>query len=466
MNLPQTKDTICALATAAGMGALAVIRISGIDAFTIGNKIFKTKSGKKKDFNKEKTYTLHYGMIIDHDKIVDEVLVSVFRNPNSYTGEDTLEISCHGSVFIQQEILQVLQKNGARLAEPGEYTLRAFLNGKLDLAQAEAVADLISSQHAAAHKTAIQQLRSGYSSTIKELRTRLIDFASLLELELDFAEEDVEFAHRGQLKDLVTGLLKEVRQLRESFATGNALKNGVPVVIAGKPNVGKSTLLNALLNEEKAIVSAIAGTTRDVIEDHLIIQGIRFRFMDTAGLRITDDTIEKIGVAKTYEHLDKASIVLYICDPGQSNAFELAEEIKSIQNRAGNEDLVFITVINKMDQYESKTYFKIYNKFPNVIFISAINRTHLHELSDKLIAASNLQGVTGDAPLVTNARHAEALSRAEQSLNAILDGMQHLSTDLLALELKNGLYHLAEITGEVYTDDLLGNIFSKFCIGK
>ncbi len=466
MNLPQTTDTICALSTPAGMGALAVIRISGNEAFAIGNKIFKTKGGKTKDFNLTKPYTIHYGTLSDQEKIIDEVLISVFKNPNSYTGEDTLEISCHGSIYIQQQILQLLQKCGARLAQPGEYTMRAFLNGKLDLSQAEAVSDLIYSEHASAHTTALQQLRSGYSSTIKELRTRLIDFASLLELELDFAEEDVEFAHRGQLAELVTGLLKEIHQLRDSFATGNALKNGVPVVIAGKPNVGKSTLLNALLNEEKAIVSDIAGTTRDVIEDQLTIRGIRFRFMDTAGLRITEDTIEKIGVAKTYEHLDKASIVLYICDPGLSNPEELEKEITTIQERAGNADLVFITVINKTDQYEKLIDLNIYANFQNAIFISALNKTHLHELSDKLITASNLQGVSGDAPLVTNARHAEALTRAERSLDAVLLGMNHLSTDLIALELKTALYHLAEITGEVYTDDLLGNIFSKFCIGK
>ena len=312
MHLPNQADTICALATAPGLGAIAVIRVSGPNTFKIIEAVFKTKKGKSKDFKTITSHTLHFGDIVLDNQTLDEVLISVFKNPHSYTGQDTIEISCHGSTYIQQQILQLLQQKGARLAEPGEFTLRAFLNGKLDLSQAEAVADLISSQHASAHQTAMQQLRGGYSHAIQELRTQLLNFASLIELELDFAEEDVEFANRDQLSKLVHELLKSVRTLRESYATGNALKNGIPVVIAGKPNVGKSTLLNALLNDDKAIVSDIAGTTRDVIEDQLVIDGYRFRFMDTAGLRSTGDVIEKLGVERSYEYARKASIIMYL----------------------------------------------------------------------------------------------------------------------------------------------------------
>ncbi|CAN5514625.1 tRNA uridine-5-carboxymethylaminomethyl(34) synthesis GTPase MnmE [soil metagenome] len=467
MQIPSAADTICALATPSGAGALAVIRLSGKNAFAIGSALFRTKKGKQKNFESVKPYTLHFGNLMEESEIIDEVLVSVFKGPHSYTGEDTLEFSCHGSTFIQQRVLQQLQREGARMAEPGEYTLRAFLNGKLDLSQAEAVADLIAAEHASAHRSALQQLRGGYSTTIRHLRQQLIDFASLLELELDFAEEDVEFANRDHLKILVQTLLKEVRHLRQSFATGNALKQGIPVVIAGKPNVGKSTLLNALLNEEKAIVSEIAGTTRDVIEDHMIIEGLRFRFMDTAGIRITEDVIEKIGVERTFSNAGKASIVVYMIDPEKSDEVSVRAELIELKNKTGNDDYAVITVINKVDQHPAIEESSIYHEFPSPIFISAKQQIHLDELKTLLLHTAKQQFRSGDTEIVTNARHAEALSNAEEALTKVIEGMNHqLSTDLLALELKSALIHLGEITGEIYSDDLLGNIFSKFCIGK
>ena len=465
MHLPNQADTICALATAPGLGAIAVIRVSGPNTFPIVESVFKTKKGKVKNFEIIASHTLHFGDIILEDQTLDEVLISVFKNPHSYTGQDTIEISCHGSTYIQQQILQLLQQKGARLAEPGEFTLRAFLNGKLDLSQAEAVADLISSQHASAHQTAMQQLRGGYSHAIQELRTQLLNFASLIELELDFAEEDVEFANRDQLSKLVNELLKSVRTLRESYATGNALKNGIPVVIAGKPNVGKSTLLNALLNDDKAIVSDIAGTTRDVIEDQLVIDGYRFRFMDTAGLRATGDVIEQLGVERSYEYARKANIILYLCDPAQSTSKEIEGEITDLQNKVG-EDKFILTVVNKCDLHDQSKLVD-YSTLPNVIFIAAKTQLHLEELKKQLIIGSGVASLENENQLVTNARHEGALAKAEEALVRVITGMHsNLTSDLLALDLKDAIYHLGLITGEIYSDDLLGNIFSKFCIGK
>lgn len=467
MHLPNRTDTICALATAPGMGALAVIRISGKETFPTLSRLFITMKGKSKDFGAVRPYSIHYGQIMEDGKVVDEVLISIFKNPHSFTGEDVAEISCHGSVFIQQAILQLLQRNGIRMAEAGEFTLRAFLNGKMDLSQAEAVADLISAQHAGAHKAALQQLRGGYSSTIRDLRTRLVDFASLIELELDFAEEDVEFANRDKLLELVQELQREVKKLQESFASGNVMKNGVPVLIAGKPNVGKSTLLNALLNEERAIVSDIAGTTRDVIEDHLVIDGIRFRFMDTAGIRHTDDTIEKIGVERTLQHAAKASIIIYLCDPAQSDAIALKKEWNDLLQGIDPSAVMCITVINKSDRFDYDQLLKEYRELPNAAFISAKEGRNIDELKAKLAGAAIGRGEQGDQSIVTSARHAESLHLAASALQKVIDGIHHqLVTDLLALELKDAIYHLGNITGEVYTDDLLGNIFSKFCIGK
>lgn len=467
MHLPNRTDTICALATAPGMAALAVIRVSGPEAIPILNRLFRTIRGKAKDLHKAPPYSIHYGKLIDEEQVIDEVLLSIFRAPRSFTGEDVLEISCHGSVYIQQRILQLLQRSGCRMAEAGEFTLRAFLNGKMDLSQAEAVADLISAEHAGAHKAALQQLRGGYSNVIQALRTRLIDFASLIELELDFAEEDVEFANRDKLQELVSELQREVKSLQESFASGNVMKQGVPVLIAGKPNVGKSTLLNALLNEERAIVSDIAGTTRDVIEDHLVIDGIRFRFMDTAGIRETEDTIEKIGVERTMAHAARAGILMYLCDPEQSNAEELSAELEHLKQNSGNAQAIVITVINKSDRFNTANLHRHYGHFPQAVFISAKEGHHIEELKAKLTGAAVGSGIKGDQTIITSARHAEALHMAGKALQKVMEGIhQHLQTDLLAFELKEAIYHLGNITGEVYTDDLLENIFSKFCIGK
>jgi tRNA modification GTPase len=467
MHLPSRNDTICALATAPGMAALAVIRISGPGAFEIISKHFETMKGKRKNFTTLPPYSIHYGKIIEQDHVIDEVLVSIFKTPHSFTGEDIIEISCHGSVYIQQELLGVLQRAGARLAEPGEFTLRAFLNGKIDLSQAEAVADLISSQHAAAHKAALQQLRGGYSSTIQDLRQQLIDFASLIELELDFAEEDVEFANRDKLESLVNGLLTEIRKLQQSFASGNVMKTGVPVIIAGKPNVGKSTLLNALLNEERAIVSDIAGTTRDIIEDHLVIDGIKFRFMDTAGIRMTEDSIEKIGVERTMLQAGKAAVLIYVCDPEQSDAFQAEQEINELREKSGNAESPVITVVNKSDKYDFEKLLHQYANLPGLVLLSAKEVRNIEELKAKLAGAALLGGENGEQTIITSARHAEALHMAAEALEKVIAGIhQHLPTDLLAFELKASLFHLGQITGEIYTEDLLGNIFSRFCIGK
>jgi tRNA modification GTPase len=467
MHLPNRNDTICALATAPGQAALAVIRVSGPEAIPISGRLFQTMKGRAKDLQKASPYSIHYGKLMDGEDVVDEVLLSIFRSPRSFTGEDVVEISCHGSVYIQQRLLQLLQRSGCRMAEAGEFTLRAFLNGKMDLSQAEAVADLISAEHSGAHKAALQQLRGGYSHTMQALRTRLIDFASLIELELDFAEEDVEFANRDKLQQLVSELLQEVTALQASFASGNVMKQGVPVIIAGKPNVGKSTLLNALLNEERAIVSDIAGTTRDVIEDQMVIDGIRFRFMDTAGIRETEDTIEKIGVERTMAHAAKASILMYLCDPEQSSAEALTAELDHLKQNSGNAQAIVITVINKCDRFDTVNLHRDYGQLPQVVFISAKEGRNIEELKAKLAGAAIGSGAQGDQTLVTSARHAESLHLAGSALQKVIEGIQQqLPTDLLAFELKEAIYHLGNITGEVYTDDLLGNIFSKFCIGK
>ncbi|MFM9056827.1 MAG: tRNA uridine-5-carboxymethylaminomethyl(34) synthesis GTPase MnmE [Bacteroidota bacterium] len=467
MNLADRSDTICALATAPGAGAIAVIRLSGASAFTALWDLFLDSKGKPIDLHASKTRTIHFGHLVHQGQLIDEVLVSVFKGPHSYTGEDTVEISCHGSVFIQQQLLSILQRRGLRLARPGEFTMRAFLNGKLDLSQAEAVGDLIAAEHGRAHQAALQQLRGGYTYTIQQLRQQLIDFASLLELELDFAEEDIEFANRDKLMGLVNTLLSEIRTLQAGFASGNVLKNGIPVLIAGKPNVGKSTLLNALLNEEKAIVSDIAGTTRDVIEDHLVIEGLRFRFMDTAGIRYTEDSIERMGVQRTMQYASKASIIVYLCDPEQSNADSLHQEFDQIRQTSGNLEAPLIPVINKSDCHDLSVLHTRYCEFEGVIFLSARNGTQLDELKAKLVSAALLLTGNDSELLVTNARHAESLHKAATALEKVIHGMHHhLSTDLLSFELKDAVRNLGEITGEVYTDDLLGNIFSKFCIGK
>jgi tRNA modification GTPase len=467
MALPSLyNETIVALATAPGMGAIAVVRLSGKDAFDIAEKVFVSAKGKK-GLKAKKSHTLHFGKLMDDDKVVDEVLLSLFKAPNSYTGEDVVEISCHGSVFIQQQVIQLLTKNGARLANAGEFTLRAFLNGKMDLSQAEAVADLVASDSASSHQLAMQQMRGGYSEEMKQLRQQLINFASLIELELDFSEEDVEFANRNQLKELISHLTIHISNLISSFELGNVIKQGVPVVIAGKPNVGKSTLMNTLLNEERAIVSHIAGTTRDTIEEEISLDGIKFRFIDTAGIRATSDTIESIGVNKTYEKLRQSPVIIYLFDVNETTASSLKEEVEELKTNIHTEHYKLLLAGNKMDQSSPDRHQII--KLPNhqIVFISAKEKKNIDELISLLLQQINKGEIKMNNSIVTNARHVEALQHTKAALEKVLEGLdKRITTDLLASDIRTALYHLGEITGEITTDNLLENIFSKFCIGK
>ncbi|MBP9187169.1 MAG: tRNA uridine-5-carboxymethylaminomethyl(34) synthesis GTPase MnmE [Bacteroidia bacterium] len=447
------NDTICALATAGGVGAIGVIRVSGNNAITIVADVFK---GKK--LTQQATHTVHFGKIVDGDKVIDEVLATLFINPKSYTGENTVELSCHGSPYIQQQILQLLVNKGCRLAKPGEFTLRAFLNKKLDLSQAEAVADLIASNSEESHRTAMMQMRGGFSYQIADMRERLINFASLIELELDFAEEDVEFAQRDELTQLVTNIQVLIHNLLLSFKYGNAIKNGIPTVIAGKPNAGKSTLLNALVNEERAIVSDIAGTTRDTIEEAFVIDGITFRLTDTAGIRTgSQDKIEVIGIERTFDKLQKASIIIYVYDASTSTQTELTTELAQFQNI----NAIVIPVANKIDLTATPL---LQNN--NTISLSAKDKTGIENLKHKLIEIVRKDKVKNDV-IITNLRHFEALKHASESLQLVLNGIDmHITGELLAFDIRKALFHLGEITGDVTTDDLLANIFSKFCIGK
>ncbi len=449
------QDTICALATAQGVGAIAVIRISGPATVGIVNAIFKGK-----DLSKQASHTIHFGTIRDQNLIIDEVLVSLFKAPSSYTKEDTIEISCHGSDYIVQKILKLLLKNGARLANPGEFTQRAFLNGQLDLAQAEAVADLIASDSEASHQTAINQIRGGFSKQIAELRTALIHFASLIELELDFAEEDVAFADRDDLRQLIYQIQAVLVPLIASFEMGNVIKNGVPTVIVGKPNAGKSTLLNCLLNEERAIVSAIAGTTRDVIEDELLIEGIRFRLIDTAGLRQTNDTIEAIGVERTLQQMEKASLIVYLFDANDTTIEEIQQQIAVF-------NAPHLLIGNKIDTLDATKKASFETTFPSISWISAAKKEGIDALKQTLVARVKTNDVKAGDTVVTNIRHYQHLVKTNEALDQVLYGLSHQITgDFLAQDIRFALYHLGEITGQITTDDLLDNIFSKFCIGK
>ena len=456
------NDTIIALATPSGVGAIAVIRLSGENAIEIVNQFFKFKFGKK-ELITVKSHTIHLGSIVENNRIIDEVLVSVFKNPQSYTGENVIEINCHGSVYIQQEIIQHFIKNGVRHADAGEFTLRAFLNGKMDLSQAEAVADLIASNSAASHQVALQQMRGGFSTEIENLRLQLLNFASLIELELDFAEEDVEFADRTTFHNLVAKISAVLKRLIDSFALGNVLKNGIPVAIVGEPNVGKSTLLNALLNEDKAIVSHIAGTTRDAIEDDISIEGITYRFIDTAGIRTTNDFVENIGIKKTFENIEKAQLVLHLIDASTINALET-----SIQNLEEQYPLKkILTVVNKADLLTDKQISILNTKYSNLIVLSAKEKTGLHELTSYLTHLVNKGALSNNETIVSNSRHFEALNNAYNSIKEVQKGIDaNISTDLFAIDIRQALFHLGEITGEVTTEDLLGNIFANFCIGK
>lgn len=450
-----TTDTIIALSTPPGSGAIGVIRLSGPDAITLTNEVFAGK-----DLTKQASHTLHFGLIKDEEVVVDEVVAGLYVAPKSYTKENVVEISCHGSNYIIQQILNLLIKKGARAAKPGEFTLRAFLNGAFDLSQAEAVADLIASDSKASHDVALQQMRGGFANELKELRDQLIHFASMIELELDFAEEDVEFANRDQLKALILKINSVLHRLISSFEMGNVLKNGVPIVIAGKPNVGKSTLLNALLNEERAIVSDIAGTTRDTIEDELNINGIIFRFIDTAGIRDTADIIEAKGVERTLERMKQAKLIMYMVDALQTPD-ELEEQLTDLKKI----DIPYLAIVNKADLFTDEQKVEFAKK--EVLFLSAKENIGVEELKTALLAKVNLHSINTSETLVSNIRHVEALKNTEKALANVLNNIDNpVTSDFLAMDIKQALHYLGEITGQVTTDDLLENIFSKFCIGK
>ena len=459
------KDTIIALATASGAGAIAVLRVSGPKAISVSNTLFK--SIHDKNLLNQPTHTIHLGHIVDGDRVLDEVLVSIYKNPQSYTGEDVVEISCHGSSYIQQEILQLFIRNGCRSANPGEFTLRAFLNGKMDLSQAEAVADLIASDSAAANQIAMQQMRGGFSSEIKKLREELLNFASLIELELDFSEEDVEFADRRQFEDLLQRIVKVLKYLIDSFSTGNVIKNGVPISIIGAPNVGKSTLLNALLNEDKAIVSNIAGTTRDAIEDELIIEGIKFRFIDTAGIRHTDDTVESIGIKKTFAKMAESQVIIQLLDASLISKANIADILASlVETKAQYPEKETLVVLNKMDLADKALLSKVFSEL-EPLHMSAKTGTGVELLKTKLLDMVHMGKLQNNDTIITNARHYDALRLALENIQKVQVGMQTgLSGDLLAIDIREALYHFGRITGEISTDDLLGNIFANFCIGK
>ncbi len=461
----DTTDTICALATPSGTGAIAVIRLAGPDTFGLAEAVFKS-NGRKSALSKAKSHTLHYGTIHDNGDLIDEVLVSIFKAPNSYTGEDVIEISCHGSPYIQQKIIELLIRKGARMARPGEFTMRAFLNGKFDLSQAEAVADLIAANSRYSHDLALEQMRGGFSAKIAQLRSELVNFASLIELELDFSEEDVEFADRKKLMELLQNLKHEISGLLKSFSVGNVLKNGIPVAIIGKPNVGKSTLLNTILQEEKAIVSEIPGTTRDSIEDTIIIDGVAFRFIDTAGLRESDDTVESIGIERTMEKIRQARIVLFVFDVATSDVDQVKEVLDEHRHLIEDPSKRIILVGNKIDQLiEIPKGFKDLVEL-ETIFISAKRKENINLISDSLLKSVDTDRIT-DNTIVSNARHYEALSRSLEAIEDVEEGFnKQVPSDLVAIDIRRALHHLGEITGQVTTDELLGNIFGKFCIGK
>lgn len=461
------QDTICAIATAQG-GAIGVIRVSGPQSIAITSKIFTPISGKP--LEERKNYSLTFGKILsDNGEIIDEVLVSVFRAPHSYTGEDSTEISCHGSSYILQQVIRLLIANGCRLAEPGEYTQRAFLNGKMDLSQAEAVADLIASSSAATHRLAMNQMRGGFSQELSLLRDKLLHLTSLMELELDFSDhEELEFADRTELTQIANDIERTVSRLANSFSVGNAIKNGVPVAIIGETNAGKSTLLNALLNEEKAIVSDIHGTTRDVIEDTINLQGITFRFIDTAGIRQTNDVVESIGIERTYQKMEQANIILWMIDgTGQADFEELKAEILPYC-----EEKSLIILFNKCDLLKEEQIQNLNNTFKEInspkLYISAKQHKGIDELESLLIEIAALPEVSQNDVIVTNIRHYEALSRTLDSIHRVQDGLQmQLSGDFVSQDLRECLYHLAEIVGgEIGVEEVLGNIFKHFCIGK
>ena len=460
------NDTICAMSTPPGISAIAVIRISGPKAVSISSSLFRSP---KASFTVEKfdTHTAHFGFFATSDEVIDEVVLTVFRAPHSYTGDDIVEISCHGSEYIEQRILETLIDAGARMAREGEFTLRAFLNGRMDLSQAEAVADLISSRSKVAHDLALSQMRGGFSQRIKDMRNQLLDLASLLELELDFSEEDVEFADRVKLKKLMGGIIAEMTNLAASFSLGNVIKKGIPVAIIGKPNVGKSTLLNTLLNEERAIVSEIPGTTRDTIEDTFTTNGITFRFIDTAGLRShTNDTIETIGISRTYEKIKEASAILYLFDISTITEDEIEELRIEFRDHIDDPEKHFLLIGNKTDLMVEVPHHITALFDLETIFISAKRKENINLIIERLVKTAKMTNI-GDQAIVSNARHYHSITSTLSALNEASKGLdENTPTDLIATDIRSALHHLGEITGEITTEDILGNIFGKFCIGK
>ncbi len=457
------NTTICAIASPAGSGAISLIRLSGNEAFIICERVFIPHK-KSKKISCEKSFTVHFGTIVENENIIDEVLVSIYKSPNSYTGEDLIEISCHGSYYIQQKIVQTLINKGATLAKAGEFTMRAFMNGKMDLSQAEAVADVIASTSAYSHRLAMQQMRGGVSEEIKKLREQLVNFISLIELELDFSEEDMEFADRNQLKTLINHILQVIKHLSETFEIGNAIKNGVGVAIVGEPNVGKSTLLNVLLNDEKAIVSEIAGTTRDAIEDTIHIDGILFRFIDTAGLRHTTDVVEQLGIERTYQKINQANIVLLLVDI-QDNTEIITKKIDDIKSRI-IEKTKIILIQNKLDKHQQNADNQTFENIPT-IQVSAKEKININLLKNKLLEIIQLSNSNTNDVIISNTRHYEALTQAGIALQKVLQGMeQNISGEFISLDIRDAINSLGEITGEITNNEVLGNIFAKFCIGK
>ncbi len=464
-SIGYNQDTIIAISTPPGSGAISIIRLSGIDSLKVCMEHF-TPNNKTLTIRNIESRKQYLGYFTDGTLVIDEVLISFFKSPASYTSEDTVEISCHGSEFIQQRILEILINSGVRAAEPGEFTLRAFLNGRMDLSQAEGVADLIASQSASSHRIALNQMRGGISNKISKLRTKLIDFASLIELELDFSEEDVEFANRDQLAKLISDIKKELSSLINSFSVGNVIKQGIPVAIIGKPNVGKSTLLNAILNEEKAIVSHIPGTTRDAIEDTFIIDGYKFRFIDTAGLRKSEDIVESMGIERTYKKIEQASIILYVCDISTITSKSVESVLSEFKQYIQDESKHFVFVANKIDKLS-----KIPSHLKEIIaldtiFISAKRKENIQLLTDSLSKIVKNFNITNDV-IISNARHYQAFVNANKAIMLVEEGFaNNVPTDLIAIDIHQALHELGTITGEVTTDEILGNIFGKFCIGK
>ena len=443
------KTTIVALSTPPGMSAIALIRLSGDDAITITNKVFD------KDILNAKGYSVHYGSIKNGENAIDDVIATIFRGPKSFTGEDIVEIACHGSTFIQQSIIELLLQNGATMAQAGEFSKRAFFNGKMDLSQTEAIADLIHSTSSAAHQVAMNQMRGGFSNDLKVLREKLIHFASMIELELDFSEEDVEFADRTELHKLVSEVIEHVNKLAQSFKLGNAIKNGVQTVIVGRPNAGKSTLLNGLLNEERAIVSDIPGTTRDTLEESLTINGLEFKLIDTAGIREAKDTIEKLGIERTFEKINQSAIVVYLYDINSTTAEEVEKDLSTL-----NQNASIVVIANKADLSQTHV-------IENAILVSALKKEGVEEVKTALYNTVVEEGFNLESTIVTNARHYESLIRTNEDLQKVIDGIDTgLSGDFVAMDIRQALHHLGTITGEISTDELLGNIFANFCIGK